>query len=193
MDMRIDSSKSSRRLPGGHDAVGHHSRRKLRLKEEEYDRENGVGEWNPPSGQFRAYRWVSGGGGGGREHEEERYRGEQASREEWFWRRNPPSCQCRANRCGPRGVESEGQPRGGAVGDQESLGEPTAGDEATRQRAVVARCIFLGRDRPDLQDAAEQASRWICEPRRHDNAKVSRHGKVLGWWHPAHGASVSIR
>lgn len=35
-------------------------------------------------------------------------------------------------------------------------------EDATGYRAMVARCNFLGSDRPDLQFAAKEASRWAA-------------------------------
>ena len=53
------------------------------------------------------------------------------------------------------------------------------GEEATRHRAMVARCNFLGCDRPDIQFAAKEASRWMSKPCREDQDKVTRIGKYL--------------
>lgn len=62
---------------------------------------------------------------------------------------------------GRGGLESEDQPQSGPVRDKVSTGEPIAGEEATRYRALVARCTFLGCDRPDIQ-SAEKKHRGGC-------------------------------
>ena len=72
---------------------------------------------------------------------------------------------------------SDGSPRppNGAEGDR---GAPL-GEEATRYRAMVARCNFLGCDRPDIQYAAKEASRWMSSPCRGDMERIARIGKYL--------------
>lgn len=52
-------------------------------------------------------------------------------------------------------------------------------ERATRYRATVARCNSLGCDRPDLQFAAKEASRWMAQQCEEDQEKVSRIGKYL--------------
>lgn len=50
---------------------------------------------------------------------------------------------------------------------------------ATKHRAVVVRCDFLGGDRPHLQSAAKEASRWVAEPCNSGMEKVVRIAKYL--------------
>lgn len=52
-------------------------------------------------------------------------------------------------------------------------------EAATRYRAMVARCNFLGCDRPDLQYAKKEASRWMATPCHEDFEKRVRIGKYL--------------
>lgn len=58
-------------------------------------------------------------------------------------------------------------------------GEPTAEADATRYRAVAARCNFLGCDGPDVQYAAKEASRWMAKRCQDDHEHITRIGKYL--------------
>lgn len=51
------------------------------------------------------------------------------------------------------------------------------GEEATRYRAMVARCNFLGCDRHDVQHAKKEASMWVAKPCQADWARIARTGK----------------
>lgn len=44
---------------------------------------------------------------------------------------------------------------------------------------MVARCSFLGCDRPDIQCAAEEGSHWMSKPCRDDQEKAARIGEHL--------------
>lgn len=65
------------------------------------------------------------------------------------------------------------------VGLDESRGVPLKADEATRYRAMVAHCNFLGCDRLDIQFAAKEASRWMAQPCEGDIEHITRIGKCL--------------
>lgn len=65
--------------------------------------------------------------------------------------------------------DDDGQDDGGNMSDA----------EATRFRAMVVRCNFLGSDRPDVQIAATGASRSMAAPHKGDREKVVRISKPV--------------
>lgn len=79
-----------------------------------------------------------------------------------------------------RGGEPHKNGMNAGAGDEEDVrGEPMVGEVATQYRAMVARCNFLGCDRPDIQYAAKEASRWMSAPCHGDREKIVRIGKDL--------------
>ena len=63
-------------------------------------------------------------------------------------------------------------------GDSWEEAEMSASD-ATRYRAIVARCNFLAIDRPDLMFAAKECSRKMARPQNGDWAALKRMGRYL--------------
>lgn len=53
------------------------------------------------------------------------------------------------------------------------------GEIATRYRAMVARCNSRGCDRPDVQVAAKEASRWMVKPSQNDEDNIIKLSKYL--------------
>lgn len=96
-----------------------------------------------------------------REGEDRRYEEERRHERERHWREDPSLGQHRANRCGPlAGLATPNGP----VREGNCRGEPMTAQEATRYRAILARCNFLGCDRPDIQHTASAAQRWMLRP-----------------------------
>lgn len=56
---------------------------------------------------------------------------------------------------------------------------PVTVEEATRYRAKIGRCNFLGGGRPGIQSATTWASRWMSKPCRDDSDNITRVGKYL--------------
>lgn len=52
-------------------------------------------------------------------------------------------------------------------------------ESATKYKAMVARCNFLGYDRPDVQFAAKEAARLMAQPCEGEGENISRIGKYL--------------
>lgn len=67
-----------------------------------------------------------------------------------------------AGRGGGGGVSAK--PRKGGLREGERIGYETVGEAATRYRAMLARCKFLGCEQPSVQFAANEASRWMAKP-----------------------------
>ena len=57
--------------------------------------------------------------------------------------------------------------------------QPMSGSDATRYRAIVARCNFLSIDRPDLMFASKECSRHMSNPTNGAWAAIKRVGRYL--------------
>jgi len=75
------------------------------------------------------------------------------------------------------GVNTPGTKNSNDENDEED--DYLKADEATVFRACVARCNFLGLDRPDVQYAAKEISRHMAKPRQRDVAALKRLGRYL--------------
>ena len=67
----------------------------------------------------------------------------------------------------------------GHTDESDQLGSPLSGAESTRYRAVVARGIYMGFDRPDMQFAIKEVAKAMAMPTTNHVTKLKRLAKYV--------------
>ena len=76
-------------------------------------------------------------------------------------------------------ANTPGVPQSELRDEDDTSNPPMAGSEATAYRALTARLNFLSQDRPDIQYAVKEVSRYMGAPRKKDMEPLKRVGRYL--------------
>ena len=88
-----------------------------------------------------------------------------------------------------KGLSTPG-PTTGAEEDDEEDDSPLTGPDVTSYRAIIARCNYLGSDRPDCLFAIKEGCREMSSPATGSLRRLRRIGRYLKshprlvWWYP---------
>ena len=66
-----------------------------------------------------------------------------------------------------------------ASSEDDSRGEELSPKDSTKYRSIVATLNYLAHDRPDIQEAARECSKYMAKPREQDVANLKRIGRYL--------------
>ena len=76
-------------------------------------------------------------------------------------------------------ANTPGVPQSEMRDEDDTSNPPMAGSDATAYRALTARLNFLSQDRPDIQYAVKEVSRYMSAPRTKDMEPLKRIGRYL--------------